>query len=213
MKRIVFLLLLAIIGCQKSAVDIAKKEVQEAVKLKLNEPSKYKAITWGTLDSVFAEPLDIIRNKYGVNVYLDPTDFLWYKLKKEKIVNVNGRDIIQISGKFYYLNYTKINTQLKKEPGLTFDQFVCLIKNKYPEYKDQDNKKVAREVFKKYPVYINQVDTTLYEKRNIHVGYNIEHAFRIQDRKKTNKLVKYLFTLDLKYKYISHVEKPVNTFD
>jgi len=130
MKRIVFLLLLAIIGCQKSAVDIAKKEVQEAVKLNLNEPSKYKAITWGTLDSVFAEPLDIIRNKYGVNVYLDPTDFLWYKLKKEKIVNVNGRNIIQISGKLYYLNYTKINTQLKKEPELTFDQFVCLIKNK-----------------------------------------------------------------------------------
>ena len=52
MKRIILFVLLAAVGCSKTPLNRAKENVRQYIKTMLNDPSSYKSVVWGTLDSV-----------------------------------------------------------------------------------------------------------------------------------------------------------------
>ena len=56
------------------------------------------------------------------------------------------------------------------EPKLSVTEFAASIKSKYPEYKDVDDSILVSKMIEKYPVYANQVDTSVKKKESSEVS-------------------------------------------
>lgn len=54
MKYLVPLVLLVVYGCSKTPLDLAKQGVSRNIGKYLNDPSYYESVSWGSLDSAYA---------------------------------------------------------------------------------------------------------------------------------------------------------------